>query len=68
MGLFKKTPAEKAAIARMKDADRKLHENSEREHRAGIDHETDEYLRLNAEANEAARQVSFWHGGPRKRR
>lgn len=68
MGLFKKTPAEKAAIARMKDADRKLHENSERERRAGIDHETPEYQRLNAEANEAARQVSFWHGGTRKRR
>ncbi|HEX5569219.1 MAG TPA: hypothetical protein VFY14_20270 [Streptomyces sp.] len=68
MGLFKKTPAEKAAVQRMKDADRKLHENGERERRAGIDYETPEYQRLNAEANDAASKVSFWHGGTRKRR
>ncbi|MDG9701685.1 hypothetical protein [Streptomyces sp. DH37] len=68
MGLFKPTPEEKAAIQRMKDADRALHENSERERRAGIDYETPEYQRLNAAANEAAAKVPFRFGGPRKSR
>lgn len=64
---FKKTPEEKTAIAEMKAADQALHENSERERKAGIDHETPEYLRLNAAANEAASKVSFWRGGTKRR-
>ncbi|QIJ61425.1 hypothetical protein [Streptomyces sp. JB150] len=68
MGLFKKTPEEKAAIAAMKEADRRLNENSDRERRAGIREETPEYQRLNAAANEAAAQVSFWRGGTKRGR
>jgi hypothetical protein len=68
MGLFKKTAAEKAAVQKMRDADRKLNANSDRERAVGIDWETPEYQRLNREANEAAAKVSFWHGGTKKRR
>jgi hypothetical protein len=68
MGLFKKTPAEKAAVAAMKEADRRLNENSDRERRAGIRDETPQYQRLNAEANEAAAKVPFWHGGTKRKR
>lgn len=67
MGL-RKTPEEKAAIQRMKDADRALRENGERERAAGIREETPEYLRLNRVANEAAAQVPFWHGGTKRKK
>lgn len=66
MGLFKKTPEEKAAIQRMKEADAALNANSERERKAGIREETPEYLELNRKANEAAAKVSFWHGGTKR--
>lgn len=66
MGLFKKTAEEKAAIQRMKDADRALNENSDREFKAGIREETPEYQRLNRAANEAAAKVPFWHGGTKR--
>ncbi|GAA0637393.1 hypothetical protein GCM10009535_12200 [Streptomyces thermocarboxydovorans] len=52
----------------MKAADRRLNENSDRERRAGIRHETPEYQRLNRRANEAAAEVSFWHGGTKRGR
>jgi len=67
MGLFRKTPEEKTAIADMKAADKALNDNSDRERRAGIRHETPEYQRLNAAANEAAAKVGFWHGGTKKK-
>lgn len=63
MGLFSKTPAEKAAIAEMKAADKALNANSTREFKAGIRDETPEYQRLNAAANEKAAKVSRWRGG-----
>jgi len=68
MGLFSKSPEEKAAIADMKAADKTLNDNSDREFKAGIRHETPEYQRLNAAANEAAAKVSFWHGGTKRGR
>lgn len=68
MGLFSKSPEEKAAIADMKAADKKLNDNSKREFRAGIRHETPEYQELNAKANEAAAKVSTWHGGTKRGR
>jgi hypothetical protein len=68
MGLFKKSDQEKADIAAMKAADKKLNDNSNREFKAGIRHETPEYQRLNREANEAAGKVSFWHGGTKRGR
>ncbi|PAZ15652.1 hypothetical protein CLM62_12715 [Streptomyces sp. SA15] len=67
MGLFKKTAEEKAAVAEMKAADRRLNDNSDREFKAGIRHETPKYQELNAKANEAAAKVSFWHGGTKRR-
>jgi hypothetical protein len=67
MGLFRKTPEEKTAIADMKAADAALTADSDRERRAGIRHETPEYQRLNAAANEAAAKVGFWHGGTKKK-
>jgi hypothetical protein len=67
MGLFKKTAEEKAAVAAMKEADRRLNENSDRERRAGVRDETPEYQRLNGAANEAAAKVSFWHGGTKRK-
>ncbi|CAL9664739.1 hypothetical protein SUDANB1_07153 [Streptomyces sp. enrichment culture] len=67
MGLFKKTADEKANVAAMKDADRRLNENSDRERRAGVRDETPEYQRLNAAANEAAAKVPFWHGGTKRK-
>lgn len=67
MGLFSKSPEEKAAIADMRAADKKLNDNSDREHKSGIRHETPEYQRLNKAANEAAAKVSFWHGGTKRR-
>lgn len=68
MGLFKKTAEEKAAIAEMREADRRLNENSDRERAAGIRDETPEYQRLNTAANDAAAKVSFWHGGTKRGR
>lgn len=68
MGLFSKTPQEKADIAAMKAADKKLHDNSRREFKAGIRDETPEYQRLNKAANEAAAKVSRWHGGTKRGR
>ena len=65
MGLFKKTPEEKADIAALCQADAALHANQRREQAAGITDETPEYLRLNAAANEAAAKVSRWRGGTR---
>lgn len=67
MGL-RKTKSEREAVARMKAADKALNENGEREKRAGIRHETPEYLQLNKAANEAAAEVSFRFGGTRKGR
>lgn len=67
MGLFRKTAEEKAAVAEMREADRRLNENSDRERRAGIDWETEDYQRLNKAANEAAAKVSFWHGGNKRK-
>lgn len=67
MGLFKKTPEEKTAIAEMNAADRRLNANSDRERRAGIHDETPEYQRLNREANEAAAKVSWLHGGTKRK-
>lgn len=66
MGLFRKTPEEKAAIAQMRAADQTLNDNSDRERAAGIDTETPEYQRLNAAANESASRVSWWHGGTKR--
>ncbi|MBQ0985143.1 hypothetical protein KBZ10_11545 [Streptomyces sp. F63] len=66
MGLFKKTPEEKADIAALRAADRALNENSDREFKAGIREETPEYQRLNRAANEAAAKVSRWHGGTKR--
>jgi hypothetical protein len=63
MGLFSKSPEEKAAIAEMKAADKALNDNSTREFRAGIRDETPEYQRLNRIANEKAAKVSRWRGG-----
>lgn len=67
MGLFSKSPEERAAIADMKAADKALNANSDRERKAGIRDETPEYQRLNAAANEAAAKVGFWHGGTKKK-
>ncbi|MEU0160184.1 hypothetical protein ABZ154_15420 [Streptomyces sp. NPDC006261] len=66
MGVFRKSPAEKQAIADMKAADRALNNNTDRESKAGIFDETPDYQRLNGAANDAASKVSRWHGGTRK--
>lgn len=68
MGLFKKTPEERANIAELRAADDALHANQRREEKAGIRHETPEYQRLNAAANDAAANVSWWHGGTKRKR
>ena len=67
MGLFSKSPEEKAAVAELRAADAALHANQRREEAAGIREETPEYQRLNRAANEAAAKVSRWHGGTKKR-
>jgi hypothetical protein len=67
MGLFRKSDQEKAAIADMKAADKALNDNSDREFKSGIRHETAEYQRLNAAANEAAAKVGFWSGGTKRK-
>lgn len=60
------TRAERRAnIKALREADAALHANQRREEAAGIRHETDEYLRLNGAANEAADKVSRWRGGNR---
>ncbi|MER5843212.1 hypothetical protein ABT099_23530 [Streptomyces prasinus] len=64
---WKKTPEEKAAIAEMKAADRRLNANSDRERRNGVRDETPEYQRLNAAANEAAAKVSWLRGGTKRK-
>lgn len=61
MGLFGKSNSDD--VKAMRNADRKLNENSDRERKAGIRHETPEYRRLNDEANQAASKVSRWRGG-----
>jgi hypothetical protein len=66
MGLFSKSPEEKAAIAELRAADAKLHANQRKEEKAGIRDETPEYQRLNRAANEAAAKVSRWHGGTKR--
>jgi hypothetical protein len=63
MVLFKESPE----LAAMKSADAELHANQRREEKAGIRHETPEYQRLNAKANEAADKVSRWRGGNKGR-
>lgn len=68
MGLFKKTAEEKAAIQELRAADAALNENGRREKAAGIDYETPEYQRLNNAANDAAANVSWWHGGTKRKR
>jgi hypothetical protein len=66
MGLFSKSPEEKAAIAELRAADAALHANQRKEEKAGIRDETPEYQRLNRAANEAAAKVSRWHGGTKR--
>lgn len=51
---------DKDAVARYKTALQNLHDNQRAEQASGIDYETDEYLRLNREVNEAAKDVSWW--------
>jgi hypothetical protein len=65
MGLFRKTDAEKTAIAEMRAADAELHAYSRELKRQGIRVETDEFIRLNDEANAKANKVSRWRGGNR---
>lgn len=50
----------KAANQASKAADAALHANQRKEMAAGITHETPEYQRLNAAANEAASKASWW--------
>jgi hypothetical protein len=66
MGLFSKSPEEKAAIADMRAADKALNDNSDRERRAGVRDETPEYQRLNKAANDAAAKVSWLRGGTKR--
>ena len=67
MGLFKRSAEEKAAVAALRAADAALHERQRHEIAAGIREETQEYLRLNAAANAAARAVPWWRGGTKRR-
>lgn len=48
------------AIEKYKAAKAALHANQKAEKAAGITHETDEYLRLNAAVNEAIQDVPWW--------
>jgi hypothetical protein len=54
------TKNDAAAKAEMKAARRALDENAARERKAGIRHETDEYLALNSRVVEAEKNVSWW--------
>ncbi len=65
---WKKTAEEKEAIAELREADRLLNENSDRERRAGIREETPEYQRLNQIANEKAAKVPRIFGGTKRGR
>lgn len=65
MSVFRPTAEEKADIATLKEAQRRLDENSARERRVGIRDETPEYVRLNHQVEEAAKKVSRWRGGLR---
>lgn len=51
------TKADKDAFRK---ADAALQENGRRERRAGIRHETDEFLRLNAEVDRLGRKIGKW--------
>lgn len=66
MGLFKKTPAEKAAISEMKAADQAARAAFWRDFHAGVHQETPESRELQRKANEAAAKVPLWHGGTKK--
>lgn len=50
----------KQALTRYTNALRALDDNAEWEKKHGIDYETDEYLRLNAEVAEAEQDVPWW--------
>lgn len=65
---WRKTPEEKQAVADLRAADKALNDNGDRERKAGIRHETDEYLRLNKAANEAAAKVPWRRGGTKRGR
>ena len=67
MGLFSRTPEEKAAIADMKAADAALDSYGKRARKSGIDHDTPENQQLRANANQAAANVSFWRGGTKRK-
>lgn len=63
--MAKDKAARAAATREYKDAHRALQKNSDREQKAGIRDETPEYLRLNARANDAARNpnLPWWRRG-----
>jgi hypothetical protein len=67
MGLFKKTPEEKTAIADMKAADAALDAYGKRARKSGTTHDTPENQQLRAAANQAAAKVGFWRGGTKKK-
>lgn len=52
--------ADNEAVARYRAAKQALRENAARELAAGITHETDEYLRLNAAVIEAEKHAPWW--------
>lgn len=66
MGLFSKSSEEKAAVERMKAADKALNDYGAKCKKRGIDYETPEYQRLNRAANEAAAKVPFRFGGTKR--
>lgn len=53
----------KAAEARYTKTHKALHANQRAEEAAGVDHETDTYIELNAAAADAARDpnLGWWH-------
>lgn len=60
MGLREKIFGDPESVRRLKDADAELHVNQRAEDAAGIDHVSDEYLRLNEKACQAAEGVPWW--------
>lgn len=60
MGLKDKLLGKPEALARLRAADRALHDNQAREIAAGITTETPEYLELNAAATAAAADLPLW--------
>lgn len=60
---FRKTAKEKAAIKTMKAADAALDASGAQERAAGVDYSTPAHQQLSGAANDAAAQVSRWHGG-----